>query len=552
MAPSTRSYPGSAMRRWGPAWAALIALVSLTIPTLSRAPVAAAAVPLTPVGGPYWPGWDIARGVAVRLDGTGGLVLDGWGGLHPFGLSGPPIPLATHASYWPGWDIARGVALRPDGRSGYVVDGWGGIHGFALAGGTLPPPVSGAAYWPGWDVAQGIVLLPAGTGGYVLDAWGGLHPFSVGNAAAPPPVTVSDYWPGRDVAHGAAMRPDGTGGYVLDAWGGLHPFAVGANEQPPPSSGNPYWIGWRIARGAAVLPSGTDGLVLDGWGGLHPTTYCGATCPDAAQPQFPLRAAFYYPWFPEGWSEYGVNPYSRYTPTLGYYDSNDSSVLAAHVFAMKYAGIQAGIASWWGPGSPTDTRVPKLLTAAHGKSFHWALYFEEEGYGDPSVAQLQSEMAYIRDHHATDPSYLRIDGKWVLFVYADPNDRCGMAHRWRDAQTPDLGAYVVLKVFPGYRTCSTGAAWHEYGPGDRATNMSPYAFSISPGFNHVLEPAPRLPRDPVAWAGAIRAMTASGDPFQLVTTFNEWGEGTAVEPAPDWASPSGLGTYLDLLNSNGL
>src|SRR5439155_12890199 len=90
VAPFARSYPCPTMRRWGPAWAALIALVSLTIPTLSRAPVAAAAVPLTPVGGPYWPGWDIARGVAVRLDGTGGLVLDGWGGLHPFALSGHP------------------------------------------------------------------------------------------------------------------------------------------------------------------------------------------------------------------------------------------------------------------------------------------------------------------------------------------------------------------------------------------------------------------------------------------------------------------------------
>jgi hypothetical protein len=47
-------------------------------------------------------------------------------------------------------------------------------------------------------------------------------------------------------------------------------------------------------------------------------------------------------------------------------------------------------------------------------------------------------------------------------------------------------------------------------------------------------------------------MTASGDAFQLITTFNEWGEGTAVEAAPDWQSPSGFGTYLDLLHTNGL
>src|SRR5439155_15788817 len=138
------------------------------------------------------------------------------------------------------------------------------------------------------------------------------------------------------------------------------------------------------------------------------------------------------------------------------------SVLAAHVFAMRFGGIQAGISSWWGPGTPTDTRVPSLLNAAHGMSFHWALYYEQEGYGDPSTGQLQTDLKFIRDHYASDPSYLRIDGKFVVFAYADPNDRCGMADRWRDAQAPDIGAYVVLKVFPGYRACQGDApAWHQ-------------------------------------------------------------------------------------------
>jgi len=46
-------------------------------------------------------------------------------------------------------------------------------------------------------------------------------------------------------------------------------------------------------------------------------------------------------------------------------------------------------------------------------------------------------------------------------------------------------------------------------------------------------------------------MNASGAPFQLVTTFNEWGEGTAVESATEWASASGYGAYLDVLHDNG-
>jgi hypothetical protein len=45
-------------------------------------------------------------------------------------------------------------------------------------------------------------------------------------------------------------------------------------------------------------------------------------------------------------------------------------------------------------------------------------------------------------------------------------------------------------------------------------------------------------------------MVASREPWQLVTTFNEWGEGTAVESASEWSSASGYGAYLDVLHNN--
>jgi hypothetical protein len=46
-------------------------------------------------------------------------------------------------------------------------------------------------------------------------------------------------------------------------------------------------------------------------------------------------------------------------------------------------------------------------------------------------------------------------------------------------------------------------------------------------------------------------MMASGARFQLITSFNEWGEGTSVESASQWASSSGYGAYLDALHDNG-
>ena len=65
------------------------------------------------------------------------------------------------------------------------------------------------------------------------------------------------------------------------------------------------------------------------------------------QPSFPIRAAFYYPWFPEAWNQQGFNPFTNYTPSLGFYDASQA-VTKKHIAAMQYGGIQAGIASWWG------------------------------------------------------------------------------------------------------------------------------------------------------------------------------------------------------------
>ena len=46
-------------------------------------------------------------------------------------------------------------------------------------------------------------------------------------------------------------------------------------------------------------------------------------------------------------------------------------------------------------------------------------------------------------------------------------------------------------------------------------------------------------------------MVASGEPWQLITTWNEWGEGTAIEAAREWVGPyCGLcnGPYVNILH----
>ena len=265
-----------------------------------------------------------------------------------------------------------------------------------------------------------------------------------------------------------------------------------------------------------------------------------------AQPSLPIRAAFYYPWFPETWGS-SSNPFTNYHPSAGLYDSSDAATIARNIDAMQYGGIQAGISSWWGQASKTDQRMPQLLRGADGTGFRWTVYYEPEAQGDPTVAQLNGDLTYLSTHYGSDPSFLRINGRFVVFVYADGSDACGMASRWSQANT--VNAYIVLKVFSGYKTCADQpAGWHQYGPASANADMSPYSYTISPGFWKKGEASPRLTRDPARWANQVAAMASSTAQFQLVTTFNEWGEGTAVESATEWSSSSGYGTYLDILH----
>jgi hypothetical protein len=260
-----------------------------------------------------------------------------------------------------------------------------------------------------------------------------------------------------------------------------------------------------------------------------------------------IVAAFYYGWYTGSAAEPGN---TRYHPSLGFYNAQDPAVARKHIDEMRYGGIQAGIASWWGPDHVTDKAFAVDLAAAEGTPFKWSLYYEPEGPGFPNQTpdQLRASLQYIVDHYANHPNYLRVDGKPVIFVWPDGNDGCDMVSRWTQANT--LGFHVVQKRIPGYTSCAAQPqSWHEYSPDHYRIEVKGWSFSAGPGFYSYQEASPRLARDPAQFESAVRAMAASSAMWKLVTTFNEWGEGTAVESAQEWASPSGHGVYLDILHN---
>jgi hypothetical protein len=218
---------------------------------------------------------------------------------------------------------------------------------------------------------------------------------------------------------------------------------------------------------------------------------------------------------------------------------------------MQYAHIQAGIVSWWGAGEAVDRRFPLLLRTADAlrTNFRWAIYYEPEGQGDPSVQQIASDLAYIKKRYASDPAYLKVRGRFVIFVYS-PNDKtCDVFRRWHAANAAvGNAAYVNLDLTFDASACPDPPdGTHLYGPA-KPVRLTADSYAISPGFYKANEPTPRLPRDVARFAQNARDMVASRAPWQLVVSFNEWGEGTATEPAAEWGE-SPYGSYLDALHT---
>ncbi len=237
-----------------------------------------------------------------------------------------------------------------------------------------------------------------------------------------------------------------------------------------------------------------------------------------------VRAAFYYNWFPETWTAGGAPVHGE--PSLGKYTSA-LGIFQTHVLQMRYARINAGIFSWWDPQSPYDARVPDMLKAAEGTPFRWAAYYEQEGFGDPDPAKLAADLDYLK-RYFSHPNYWHIAGKPVVYSYADGADGQTMAQRWAQAAT---GIYYSLKVFDGFRTVSPQpSSWHQYAPDQGYVEFLPWSVSVSPGFWFAPDATARLERDPRRFEADVARMVAAKPEVQLVTTFNEWGEGTGVEP----------------------
>jgi len=289
--------------------------------------------------------------------------------------------------------------------------------------------------------------------------------------------------------------------------------------------------------------------------------------------------AFYYGWYGNPatsgqWVHWkNVDPAnerienSTHYPAYGAYDSHDPAVLDRQAAAARGAGITGFIASWWGQGSFEDRGLPLLLDAAAKHGLAVSAYYEKIP-GEDAPGRIKGAIAdldYLLSHYAAHKAWLRAGGKPVVFVYGRALHQLSPAE-WREviaqihrdnpggvALVADSLESAFVAAFDGASTYNiTGQTQHKMppqlhdwarvaypklvaaaGPGKIST------VTVIPGYDDrfVGRPAPR----PVTerWGGetyrALWQEAVAADPdYVLITSWNEWHEGSEIEPSVEY------------------
>lgn len=268
----------------------------------------------------------------------------------------------------------------------------------------------------------------------------------------------------------------------------------------------------------------------------------------------PLVAAFYYPWYgtpaTDGawvhWNQNNHNPpddiASAYYPLMGPYSSADPTVLATQMSEIQEVGINEIIVSWWGRGSFEDKHLPAVIAAAKLDGIAVAVHIEP--YAGRSPTSVVSDIWYLRTLGITS------------FYVFHPDDYT--AAQWAPAldavhafQASGVPATVPAQVFVQTPLAGYAAAAHFDGVytydtltyrGNELSRICNEAHavgllcgpSVGPGYNAVRatgDPRIKPRRDGATYDSMWVAALAARPDLITITSFNEWHEGTQIEPA---------------------
>jgi hypothetical protein len=313
------------------------------------------------------------------------------------------------------------------------------------------------------------------------------------------------------------------------------------------------WEDMVSRLGSLLLTIGILGSVLLS-GMAHPPT----AQADAER----LVLAFYYPWFDGNTWKSGKVP--DVPQTL--YNSDDHAAMARHIEQAQGAGIDAFVLNWWGKGNRTEKNLKALLDVAAQKGFRMAVDFDINSPVMGGVDSYADNLRYLHAVHAAHPAYLHYGGRPVVFFYNVSRLPVATWQSLRDQVDPGRNALWIAEgtdlkyqsVFDGHHLYSI--TWPNRIPpaqtlpkwGDRVRNYNRehgttklWVATVMPGYDdRKVRPGSGFARSRdggeyyrQCWQAAI----SSKPHWVVINSFNEWAEGSYIEPSQAFGR-----LYLDL------
>ena len=209
---------------------------------------------------------------------------------------------------------------------------------------------------------------------------------------------------------------------------------------------------------------------------------------------------------------------------------------------ISAAGVDEVISSWWGWGSTEDQRLPAVIAAANAHGLEVAVHLEP--YPGRTVSMLEEDV----DH-------LKALGIYEFYVY-EPQDLPAAAWKELTSEESDVRFYAQTAL-PGFAAAGGFAGIYTYDilvyggstfgrvcAEARALHLL-CAPSVGPGydaFRATGDTRVKPRRNGATYDAMWHAALAAQADQVTITSYNEWNEGTQIEPASTVA-PRGYATY---------
>ncbi|XP_033095262.1 glycoprotein endo-alpha-1,2-mannosidase-like [Anneissia japonica] len=272
---------------------------------------------------------------------------------------------------------------------------------------------------------------------------------------------------------------------------------------------------------------------------------------------------------------------ANFYPELGCYSSRDPKVINAHMQYMYKARVGVLVVSWYPPGKadneghPSDDLMPILLDAAHRYQLKVAIH--SEPYKDRDETTVKADLKYIMSRYGNHPALYRYGPKSLPLIYLY-DSYLTPARKWKSLLKPggqlsirgtDHDAVLIALLveekhmseisnsgFDGLYTYFAATGF-TYGSTYRHwSRLAKYATekgmlfipSIGPGYIDVnIRPwngeNTRSRSDGSYYETAFKNALQTNPDIISITSFNEWHEGSQIEPAIPKSIPKF--TYLD-------